>query len=270
MHRNFRLELLCSICDRKPTILAWILALVAFPLAALELEEPWGHLFGGEARVVLLDGSVLEGELTGTPNAQNGMGYIYLHDGEKKRLQAEEIQSLEVTKEKVHNITPQRLFGQPSRIFLSKDAKALQKKTGADFRAEHFRYVDSAQTQKFRFQAVTHKDEVRLLQALNVGFDDRFWVVRRPILLGVFDVEREKYLVSKDGAEPIPVDSGNYREVFEQLFGDCTETAAYSKRGKKFSNFAEHLYIFHRFCSPEGQEIFKPKEKSTGTFDIDS
>jgi hypothetical protein len=219
----------------------------------LILEDPQEGILGGQARLELVDGSVIEGEITTTLTAQNGMGSVLLHGEGKRRVQAEELRRLEVTKKVVHLITPERLFSPGLRsVPLSRRGKIIQREAGADFRLEHLQHVQPAQDAKFVFRSVTTpKGKTRFLQVLNIGFDHRIQVVRNPIFLGVLDRERQIYLVLKDGGAPFLVKKSNYGELFEQLFGDCQVTQAYEKKFRKFSNFAEHLYMYHRFCPRE-------------------
>ena len=221
--------------------------------AAVHLEEPIGHVFGGHALLEMADGTVVEGDIAGTPTAQNGMGNVILHSEGKRRVQAEELRGLEVAKEVGHIMGTGRMFTPGLRsASLSRQGKALQQEAGADFRLEYLQKVQPAQDEKFVFRTITtSKGKTRLLQVLNVGFDSRMQVVKSPVLFGALDREREVYLVMKDGGEPVLVNKGNYREVYEELFGDCPATQSYEKKLRKMDNFSEHLFMYHRFCPPE-------------------
>ena len=236
-------------------LIAVVLSSFATTTWALELEEPQDTIFGGEAGLFFADGTLVEGEVTATPTAQNGLASVMLHGEDKRRVQAEELRGVVIRKEVVHTIRPGRFLGATPRVSLSKRGKAIAKEQDIDFQLEYLGKVQPAQDERFVYRTVTvSPGEERLLQVLNLGFDSRMKVYRRPTPLGFFDVESQSFLVVKDGGEPVLVKPRNYDEVYGELYGDCELLNSYERKHRKFSRFAEHLYMYHRFCPAPAEE----------------
>lgn len=244
--------------------IAWCccMTLLSSLASALELEKPLDGPFGGKARITLLDGSVLDGDVTAVANAQNGVASVlYRPEGDrrdgKRRIEAAEIQRLEVQKKKLGRVRPGRLsrrMGLPGGGFETPPSKRLKKideAFGTDSEEEYWNQVVPEQGVQRIFDAKTQDNgDVWLLPVLNLAFDSRIKVYRMPIrVLGsFFDMERQLYLVVKDEGKPIEVEKDNYKETFVELFGDCEVTAAYEKKERKFRHFAEHLFVYDRHC----------------------
>jgi hypothetical protein len=235
------------------TLITLVLCVCAVATGALELEDPQDTIFGGEAGLFFADGSMIEGEVTATPTAQNGLASVLLHGEDKRRVKAEELRGVVIRKKGVHAARPELFLAPTPRVSLSKRGKAIAKEMKVDFQVEYLKDVMPAQDERFVYRTVTvEPGEQRLLQVLNLGFDSRMKVYRRPTPLGFFDVESKSFLVVKDGGEPVLVRPAIYREVYGELFGDCELMGTYEAKQRKFSNFAEQLYMYHRFCpAPE-------------------
>lgn len=221
---------------------------------ALELEKPVDGPYGGKARITLVNGDELIGDITAVANAQNGLSSILYHKDGKHRIPAEDVQALEVRKKKIEKIRPGFLMrgfpGGGLETRPTKRLKAIDKQFGTDSEGEYWGKVVPEQDEQRHFIAMGQGNEVRLLQVLNGAFDQRIQVFRKPIpIAGSFlDMEKERFWVIKDGGAPMLVDRKRYVTAFVALFGDCDVTAGYSKKERKFRHFAEHLFVYDRHC----------------------
>lgn len=248
-------------CFPARTTSSWALLCLCLALgvpqgvAALELEQPADGPYGGMARISLENGETLIGEVTAVANAQNGLASILFHKDGKRRIGASEIRRLEVRKRKIEKVRPGFLVrGLPGGGLETSPTRRLSKidvHFGTDSENEYWFKVVPQQDEQRVFDAYRQDNgDIRLLQVLNRAFDSRIQVYRKPIpVAGSFlDMERQRFVVIKDGGEPMTVDRKRYETAFVSLFGDCDVLTDYRKKERKFRHFAEHLFVYDRHC----------------------
>lgn len=108
---------------------------------------------------------------------------------------------------------------------------------------------------------IPRKDEKRMVQLLNPGFDGKIKVYKDPFAkqtasIGVAGMkvaggDDKSFLVVKEGmTEPMFVKKKTFEEQFVQLFGDCEKFMEYYKEHPnsiKIQNFADHIFFYDQW-----------------------
>ncbi|WP_162343185.1 hypothetical protein [Cyclobacterium salsum] len=97
-----------------------------------------------------------------------------------------------------------------------------------------------------------------LLQILNPGFDEIFEVFYDPFARKTTALEgkhitwtgdkHRAYFISKNGGTLVKVKKGNYKKIFESLFGDCPLVLS-EIRKPKIEDLGSHIALYLNYCN---------------------
>jgi hypothetical protein len=197
-----------------------------------------------ELQVLTADGRVLRGVARNTWSPLRGVSSFTLlqPDGERLRLHAEEIVRVSAPVDDLALVE-----------MIDAATTTIEKASNTDWKQ-----IEDVNELIFDSVAWPRPGNHVLLLRLNPGFDHNFRVYalktsREPafFLGGVpaFGDEIKAHIVVKGDRPPIKVKKGDYRKLFEPLYGDCPAMlAAYPRKRREFSDFANHIARYDREC----------------------
>jgi hypothetical protein len=208
---------------------------------------PVDFLPEGQVQVLTTDGRVLRGQAPkGSSNSLGIRRFTLIQpDGTRLRLRAKEV--LRVTGPADADVRA---------AMIESSVITIEKASNTDWRQ-----IEDVNELVFDSIAWPDPDDRVLLLRLNPGFDRNFRVYaltksRESVIsfggVRAFGGEIKAHIVVKGDQPPIKVKKGNYRQLFETLYGDCpTLLAAYPKKDREFSDFANHVAQYDRECGAQ-------------------
>lgn len=152
-----------------------------------------------------------------------------------------------------HAYFPQSGLDALSNVFeVAYDAEQWDKGLyDADRLKDGYAYFEKAEVQ------VKKKKRILLMQLLNPGTCSRIKIYHDPFAnesagIGVAGIklaggDDKSYYISKDGEVAYRLKKKNYKDVFKELFGDCSSVKKkYAK--KKWNKFEEAIFEYNKAC----------------------
>ncbi len=196
------------------------------------------------AYVITNDGERIDGEFAWLKFNRYSIKELALEiDGKKQSFKAEDI--------KVFVGVPTNFSKFGSAMDRSTD---LTKMTDTDFET-----VIKRDSSYYEQAMVPRKQEYRMVQLLNPGFDSKIKVFKDPFAkettsfgvagMKVAGGDDKSYLVKKEGMDDTMfVTKKNFKESFVLLFGDNEEFIKFygdKPNSVKIQNFADHVFLYH-------------------------
>lgn len=212
-------------------------------LSAQQLQQPLEAFpMSNRGYALLKTGEVIEGKIVNSSSTR-GITTVSLEDesGKRHKINAEQIYEFAIAMNGAVRLQYFSERGSSIKKLMSKDQPTAKPK---DFII-------------FRNTSINGEKEL-LLQLLNPHFDEVFEVFYDPFARKTTALEGEHitwtgdkhraYFVSKNDSALIKVKSGNYKKVFEELFGDCEEVRA-SVRAPRLEDLDQHINLYQALCT---------------------
>lgn len=214
-------------------------------IAAISSDDI-GVILNNPATVLLQNGDTLTGKLSSAWLVNNYLKNVTLKisDGSKRKLDAAEMKTLSVKTSSLAKMA-----------MMNESANSIVRTIKTDFHSILNReYIVFEQALR-----ATKKDKPAMMQLLNPGFDHIIKVYADPnanetgglrsgdvTITGGAD---RSYLFVKNGEKVVIVRKLTYRKSFDELYGGCSEmVAAYEGDKTKFSDIAEHVFVYDQLC----------------------
>lgn len=216
-------------------------------LSAQQFLTPVNSLTG-DAKVVTLDGDVVEGDIRTALFSGKGLKSFRIKDmetGDVTRFKAEDVQSLRI-----------KMDAWGKFLTLGEQTSNLQKMSRADFNES----VDREYIYYHTVKWPEKKNKYILSQLLNPGFDSKIKVYDYPagkqtasIGVGGMSVmggNAKEYVVKLEGQEEtfMALKRKYDDEYFDMFFGDCEKLSSLDKDDKEWDDFAAHVFIYETEC----------------------
>lgn len=219
-------------------------------LSAQKFIEPAAGLSVKKtAYLTLADGTKLEGQFrTGKPSINGGYKAITFKtaDGEKLKLDAIEVHSILIPKSKLGKFSESMdKIGDATQW--GDDAKINQ-----DAVKEGYYYYETVVIAKKK------KDVPALRQILNPGYSETIKVMSNEMAMKgpsasiggikVAESNASSYFIKVGDNKAIKVKSGQYNDLFNEIYGTCPEFIEKYKDDIRWNSLEEHVFEFSQMC----------------------